>query len=716
VLITGILLGLILGLLAGGSFTNLATIRLRWIALLSSAVILRFGTEAALNASIDIVETLRVPLLGGAFAILLTGLWANRSFPGMSLAFVGILSNAIVIVVNGGHMPVFEPSLALAGIDPEEVRSAVHVVVGGETDLRAFLLMLGPLADIIPIPLPFIQNVGSIGDVFLTVGLAFFLFAGVVRTPTDPDLVTEPHADRLTGLAGSARLPRSIESVLDERSVRPETGLVDALAETAALERPLVLGAGGAGLAAPSTAPALAPLPSDADEEYEPTTTTTTTMAMSASASVGAGTAALPSPFPLPRPEVAERIRRHPYVRLALNGSFSALWAGQIISLFGDRMHQVALAAVVLITTGSPLATGLVFMVATLPNLLFSPIAGAFVDRWEHKDVLVVSDILRAAVVLLIPLAIAINVVLVYPLVFILTTISIFFRPARVAILPRIVRKDELLTANSALWVAETSADIIGYPLAALFVAALGTALPLAFWLDAATYVGSAILLAAIAVKPRTHDGPGAERTGLTHEMAAGWRFLRHEATLLANTIQAAVAQIAIGVLVALAIVYAEQTLDGSWGLDYKAIYGLLEAGIGAGNLIGGFVIGLIGARFAKGKLIIAGYTGMGLGMVLLAFTGDLGLALGLMFGIGVTNMIFVIPSQTLFQERTPQDMMGRVIGLRFAFVGGTMTLAMGLGGLLGEFFPAALVLSAFGVVTMAAGLVGLFVRAIREA
>jgi MFS family permease len=89
------------------------------------------------------------------------------------------------------------------------------------------------------------------------------------------------------------------------------------------------------------------------------------------------------------------RVRRHPYVRLALNGSFSALWVGQLISLFGDRIHQVALAFLVLGVTNSPLAVGLVFLAATLPNLLFGPIAGTFVDRWDHKEVMVVSDLLR---------------------------------------------------------------------------------------------------------------------------------------------------------------------------------------------------------------------------------------------------------------------------------------------------------------------------------
>ena len=113
--------------------------------------------------------------------------------------------------------------------------------------------------------------------------------------------------------------------------------------------------------------------------------------------------------------EVTERVRHHPYVRLALNGSFSSRWTGQLISLFGDRVHQVALAFLVLGITNSPLAMAMVFVAATLPNLLLAPIAGAYVDRWNHRDVMIVSDLLRAAAVLLIPIVATTNIYLVYP-------------------------------------------------------------------------------------------------------------------------------------------------------------------------------------------------------------------------------------------------------------------------------------------------------------
>ena len=123
---------------------------------------------------------------------------------------------------------------------------------------------------------------------------------------------------------------------------------------------------------------------------------------------------------------------------------------------------------------------------------------------------MVVSDILRAAIVLILPVAAVTNIVLVYPLVFLVTTISVFFRPARVAILPRIVPEDDLLTANSALWVGETIADVIGYPLAGSSSRSSAAALPLAFWFDSATYLASAVLLATIVVQARSASAADA--------------------------------------------------------------------------------------------------------------------------------------------------------------------------------------------------------------
>ncbi len=683
-LIGGVALGLIVGLLLGGRIERLADVRLKLLPLLFLAVIVRFGTEIMLGAGVPLVETLRLPLLALGYVLLLIALWQNRGYPGLALAFVGVASNALVITVNGGFMPVWMPAYEAAGFTTP-LSTALHVPLAFGT-APEFFLHLGPLGDLIPIPLPFVRNVASIGDLFLTFGLAFFLFATVVRVPVEP--VPELDADAVRSRLGWS-----------------PSGLSPSLDEAASLNRPLVLGARGVGMAGPSgTAARLEP----------------------SAAAAGATAPAIPIPGPA-RPPLSQRVREHPYVRLALNGSFSALWVGQLISLFGDRVHQVALIAFVYEVTDSPVAVALTFLVSTVPNLLFSPIAGTFVDRWDQKEVLIVSDILRAALVLLIPVAILINVWLAYPLVFLVTTVSIFFRPARVAILPRIVEEKDLLAANSAMWVGETIGDL-NYAIAGLFVVFLASSLPLAFWFDAATYLASALLLTTIVVPPlvrRRRAGPAgegaaaaadeSERSSIAADLKAGWAFLRHEAVLLANTIQGTIGQLSLGVITAVGIILARELTAGP-GDEYRATYAFMETAIGVGNLVGGFVLGLISTRVRKGRLIILAYIAYGVQMILLGAVDSIPIALGLLTGMGIANMAFVVPSQTLFQERTPQELMGRVVSLRFALVFGGMSVAMVLAGLLTEGLGLGPVIAGAGVTAIAAGVVGLAVRELRDA
>jgi DHA3 family macrolide efflux protein-like MFS transporter len=685
-LLISLVIGLALGVAAGGNILNLASVRMRLLQLLFLGLVVRYATQYAIEIGIAEADTYRLFLFGGGFLLLLIGLWVNREQPGLPLAFVGILLNAVVIVVNGGYMPVWEPSVIAAGLSPDEVGSTFHRIVSATTAggiPSDFLARAGPLGDIIPIPFPFIQNVISIGDLFLGAGLGFFLFAVTVRTPVEYERAALDAVRRRLGELGAPE-PVAVGPIADASVAVADAALVSATT----LERPQLLGGSSLG----------------------------------AEGQVGTRYVAVPEPL------ILERVRRHPYVRLALDGSFTALWMGQAVSALGDKIHQVALAFVVLQATGSASAVGAMFLAASLPNLVFGPIAGGLVDRWDHREVMIVSDLLRAGLVMLIPLAVVTNLALAYPLVFLITTVSIFFRPAKGAILPRIVGQDDLIPANSALWVGETFADIFGYAVAGLFVALLGSQLPLAFWVDSVTYIASAVLIASISVAPvaRVAKEKGQGLIGsfraLGGEIREGWRFLRGEAVLLANTLQATAGQAMLGVLLALTPIYAGTLIDTT-GLTEEAAkrmsieaYGFLEAAIGAGNLIGGFIIGLIGSRLALGKMVIVGYVATGGMVAALALAGNLPAALAIMFGVGVANLAFVIPSQTLFQRRTPPEMMGRVLSLRYSLVVGTATLATGVGGVLGELFGAAVVIGVFGLVTVAAGLAGLFVPAVRDA
>jgi MFS transporter, DHA3 family, macrolide efflux protein len=700
VLILALVVGIGGGLLAGGRITNIADVRLRWVWLLFLGLVIRYGTQWAIDNGVPYMDLVRLPLFISGFFVLLLGLWMNREQPGFPLAFVGILLNAGAIIINGGAMPVWEPSVIAAGLNPADITSTFYRVVGetaGGGLPPEFLAHAGPLGDIIPIPIPFFQNVASIGDIFLFAGLTFFLFAVTVRHPVGfeeaaavalrrrlgelsyvPDRVEWPEEDlppAISEMPGEVLIPAVTPTA--------EGGLVGA----AALERPSMLGG----------------------------------------TSIGSeGTLGPARWIPLPGiPTFVARVRRHPYVRLALDSSFSALWTGQLISAFGDRIHQIALAFLLLDATHSYLAVALLFLVATLPNLLLGPIAGGLVDRWDHREVMIVSDLLRAGLVLLIPIAAVSNLWLAYPIVFLVTTVSIFFRPAKGAILPRIVGPDDLVPANSALWVGETFADIAGYALAGIFVALLHDQLPVAFWVDAVTYLASAVLISAIAVSPMPRAAAaavaGAGRGVLeaarqfAAEIGEGWRFLRGEPVLLANTAQAVVGQFTLGILLSVVPFYAADVLVRGPFVPTEA-YGFLEAAIGAGNFVGGFIIGIIGARLALGRMVIFGYVLTGVCVALMGLTDNLSLAIGLSFGGGVGNLAFVIPSQTLMQRRTPQELMGRVLGLRFSVVFGSMTLAMGVGGLLGQQFGAAAVIAASGLVTVAAGVAGLFLPAVRDA
>ena len=688
-LLAGIILGLVAGLAAGGHLDNLLAIRLRWPLLIFVALALRLGTEAALLRDVAIADQLRVPLLATAYGTLVVALWVNRTRPGIGLALVGTVLNATAILVNGGFMPVWDQALAAAGMTQADVLSPIHFVIPA-VPLAEFLRHAGPLGDVIPVPLPLVQNVLSIGDVLLASGLAFFVFAGLQRAPAAAGAAPAGAAEAAGRAAGEVtaqpRLDGGIATAAApgrRHRVRPATGLAASFTESIGLERPVVFGGSGAGIAVPA-----------------PTSTPEA-----------------PGGLVDARQGLLARALGHPYVRLAQNGSFGALWVGQLVSLFGDRVHQIALAFLVYGVTDSALAVALTFVAATLPNLVLGPVAGVLVDRWDQKRVMVASDLLRAGIVLVVPVAADANVLLVYPLVFVLTSISIFFRPARTAVIPRIVHEDELVAANSAIWLGDSIADVIGYPLATLFVTLVGSSLAVAFWLDAASYLASALLIVTMTipavVRAAAAAVPGIR--GLIVDLAAGWRFLRNEAVLFANTLQAVAGQFAIGITIGLMAVYASEVLQ-SGTINDVARYGLIEAAIGIGNLVGGFAIGLVGARLARGPAIITGYVVYGACITGLALTGNVGVAVALALGMGAANMVFVIPTQTLFMERTPEDMIGRVISFRFSAVFGSITLGMAAGGILGELVGPAIVFGVFGIVTMLAGLAGLLSRPLREA
>jgi MFS family permease len=661
-LVIAIALGVLFGLLAGGRLSNLLSAQLRYGALIVAGLVLRFGTQWLIEQGVDLADQLRLPLFATSFGLLVLALWLNRSQPGLLVAMVGIAANGFAVVINGGYMPVYLPALELVGLSGDDLSPDFFVLLPEELDLE-FLLMGGPLGDIIPVAVPLLTNVISVGDLLLAAGVSWFLFSSIARGTSDPD-------------AGVVSFWRA-----RPRAQRP----VGQSADQVGIDRPVVVGSGmGPGLGSSTSSEAVGHVAGEV-APVEPT--------------------------------MGERVRAHPYVRLARDTRFSGFWLAGTISLFGDRLHQIALGVMVLALTGSAMQTGLVFLAATLPNLILGPIAGTFVDRWDQKRVMIISDLARAGLVLTLPFVVEINVWLVYPVVFLVTTISLFFRPAKAAIVPRIVSREDLIPANGAIWTGETLADIAGYPLAGVFVAFLGDNLALAFWVDAFTYIVSAILLAGLVIPPAARAA-GPRVTGaigmFVDEMRQGWHFLRREAALFQNTLVSVVAQLSIGATLALMVVYAERSLSGDV-IPYPENYAAIEAAIGVGNLTGGFVVGAIGARLRKGWLVIIGFAVMGLATIVLGLTSNELLAVVAAVVIGIFNLVYIIPSQTLFAERTPEGMMGRVVAIRSSIVMGALTGAMAVSSGLADSVDAGLIIAATGVLTVLAAVIAAWLPAVRD-
>ena len=175
------------------------------------------------------------------------------------------------------------------------------------------------------------------------------------------------------------------------------------------------------------------------------------------------------------------------------------------------------------------------------------------------------------------------------------------------------------------------------------------------------------------------------------------------------------VAQLSIGTTLALMVVYAKDSLDGTV-IPYPESYAVIEAAIGIGNLIGGFVVGAIGARLRKGWLVIAGFAVMGLATILFGLTSNEILAVGAAIVIGAFNLVYVIPSQTLFGELVPTGLMGRVIAIRSSIVMGALTGAMAVSAGLAELVDVGVIIAVSGGLTVLAALLATALPAVRDA
>jgi MFS family permease len=654
-LLSSILVGLVLGALAGGQLPRLADLRLNWIWLLGLALAVRLlaGLMVTTGVGAEAAGTWGLLL---TYLLIVAWLYRNWRVPGLQVAAIGVTLNILAVILNAGKMPVWEGALLAAGLSVADLEGdPFHVLLQASTTLE-FVTSGGMFGDVVPIPIPFLRDVVSVGDVLLWVGIVWAIVAAMTRhaAPSRRSVAIGPSP--LRPMAGSEF----------------QLGMAYATAMTLEPTPPVVLPPEAATLAAGAGV-------------------------------TGAGAL-----------ELEEERPQSPYLRLATNRNYALLWAGQLVSLLGDRVHQVALGFLVA-TRGTPLDVGLTFAATAIPNVILGPWAGALADRWDRRRTMIACDLVRAALVLLVPVVINIHIALVYGVAFAVATVGLLFRPSKDALVPHIVEREDLIPANSATSVTETLADLIGYPAAGLLVAGLASIIGAAFVIDAATYLVSALLLALMSLAPMERAVRAFSFRQLWADVREGIGFLAHQAELRANTVISTVAQIAVGTEIVCSLLYAQTILDQSQ-IGFPENYSLLMASIGLGSIVGGLVIGAVAEGIRKGPMAIAGFIGLGATFVVAGLVTDPIAAIVLFFLAGAANMAFVIPNITLFQERTPQGLFARVVTSRQALVFGVMAAAMGVSGVLAGIIGADRMLMLGGAVAVVAGLAGLAWPAMRNA
>src|SRR3569832_1382165 len=187
---------------------------------------------------------------------------------------------------------------------------------------------------------------------------------------------------------------------------------------------------------------------------------------------------------------------------LRRNRSFRQLWLGQVVSQMGDWFDTIALYTIILKLSGSGRDVGLLLVARFVPSFFFGPISGVIADRFSRRRILLVSDILRAVVVLgFLVVRRPDQLWIIYVLTVLQLGLSTFFEPAKTAAIPSIVEDRELVAANAISSVTWAAMLTLGAALGGFITGLFGT--NDAFVLDAATYLLSAALIASIRVPKR---------------------------------------------------------------------------------------------------------------------------------------------------------------------------------------------------------------------
>ncbi|MBC8285699.1 MAG: MFS transporter [Nitrospinae bacterium] len=356
---------------------------------------------------------------------------------------------------------------------------------------------------------------------------------------------------------------------------------------------------------------------------------------------------------------------------LRQNKSFRNLWFGQVVSELGDWLNSIAIYALILRLSDSGMAMAGAMMAKLLPIVLISPIAGVVVDRIDRKTVMIASDLLRFVVVLgFLFIEDQSTLWFIYALVILEISLSGFFEPARSAIIPSLVPKEHLVTANALSGSTWSVMLAFGAALGGVVVSLFG--IQVAFIVDACTFLISAWFISKIPSVAKPAEKP-KKKNGFK-EFADAMRFLRKEPVVLVLSLLKSGLAVAGGIMTLIPLM-ASQVLSkpAMLSLGIGILYSARGLGAAAGPL-------LVKRLFGETATVLhwsiaAAFFLKAISYLFIANSENL---LTLSFGVAAATLfgsIIWVFSSALIHLSTPDKYLGRVFSFELAI----MTLIMGI-------------------------------------
>jgi len=362
-----------------------------------------------------------------------------------------------------------------------------------------------------------------------------------------------------------------------------------------------------------------------------------------------------------------------------MRADFWKFWSGETISNFGSSITQFALPLLVFKLTGSAVSLGVGFAMFGLPHLLFGLLIGAWTDRLDRRRLMIIVDLLSAAVLVSVPLAAAaglLSVWWIYSAIFAASTLGIFFQAAQFAAIPSLVERDKLVAANGQIQASFSAATVLG-PLAAGALLAL---IPIEdlLYVDAATFLVSAVTLSLIA---RPFNAPReAVRTSIRADVVEGLRYvLRHPVLRNISAMMALINFVSV-------TVYAQLVLFAKHRFAVTdSELGFLFAADGAGVVLLSLAAGPLRSRFSFGNVALGSLMLSGLMTFALAYAPSYPLAVALSAASAGLGILFNINTGSLRQAIVPNHLLGRIITIAMVLAWSANPLGATIGGVIVE-------------------------------